>query len=82
MGKADGGFELTAKPGTANIVGPDFPATEVWGFNGDVPGTPIRISHGQPIDATIQNSRALARHTATQCHGRCRWTNSASHPTR
>jgi len=44
MGKADGGFELTAKPGTANIVGPDFPATEVWGFNGDVPGTPIRIS--------------------------------------
>ncbi|MFK7854224.1 MAG: multicopper oxidase family protein [Granulosicoccus sp.] len=64
---ANGGFELTAKPGTANLVGPDFPATEVWGFNGQVPGTPIRIGRGQAVNAIVHN--ALEVPTAVHWHG-------------
>ena len=64
---ADGGFELTARPGKAKLVGPDFPATEVWGFNGQVPGTPIRISRGQSVNATVRN--ALKVPTAVHWHG-------------
>lgn len=63
----NGAFELNAKPGKTKIVGPTFPATDVWGFNGTVPGTPIRISHGQVIDATLNN--ALKVPTAVHWHG-------------
>jgi len=58
---------LTPKPGKTKIVGPDFPATKVWGFDGQVPGTPIRISRGQSIDATINN--ALEVPTTVHWHG-------------
>ncbi len=64
---AENVFELTPKPGEKNIVGPDFPATKVWGFNGQVPGTTIRISHGQAVNATVQN--ALDVPTAVHWHG-------------
>lgn len=60
-------FKITAKPGKTRIVGPQFPATSVWGFDGSVPGTPIRISHGQSLDATIHN--ALEVPTAVHWHG-------------
>jgi len=33
---------ITVTKGQTHIVGPDFPATDVWGFGGQVPGTPIR----------------------------------------
>ena len=59
--------ELTPKAGKTNIVGPDFPATDVWGFNGKVPGTPIRIKHGQSLDATVHN--ALEVPTSVHWHG-------------
>jgi len=64
---ADSGIELIAKPGKTKIVGPDFPATDVWGFNGQVPGTPIRITRGQSVNATVQN--ALEVPTAVHWHG-------------
>jgi len=60
-------FKLTTKAGKTNIVGPDFPATNIWGFNGQVPGTPIRIKHGQAVDATVHNSLKVP--TAVHWHG-------------
>ncbi len=60
-------IELTAKPGKAKIVGRDFPATDIWGFDGQIPGTPIRITHGQALYATIKN--ALNVPTAVHWHG-------------
>ncbi len=60
-------IDVTAQPGQTNIVGPDFPATDVWGFNGEVPGTPIRLRLGQSVDATIHN--ALEVPTAVHWHG-------------
>jgi len=42
----DSGIELTAKPGKANLVGPEFPATDVWGFNGQ---PCIGTAYGYPM---------------------------------
>ncbi len=60
-------FSITTKKGEVNLVGPDFPATKVWGFNGQVPGTPIRVSLGETINAEIHN--ALEVPTAVHWHG-------------
>lgn len=64
---AKSAIEITAKAGTTNLVGPDFPATQVWGFNGQVPGTAIRLRRGQALDATVHN--ALDVPTAVHWHG-------------
>jgi len=60
-------FDITTKKGEINIVGPDFPATDVWGYNGQVPGTPIRVKIGESIDAKVHN--ALQVPTAVHWHG-------------
>ncbi|MBX2886865.1 MAG: multicopper oxidase family protein [Granulosicoccus sp.] len=62
-----GVFDITAEPGKANLVGPQFPATDVWTFNGQIPGSPIRVTRGQSVDATVQN--ALEVPTAVHWHG-------------
>jgi FtsP/CotA-like multicopper oxidase with cupredoxin domain len=58
---------VTTKPGSVHIVGPDFPATDVWGFNGVVPGSPIRCVQGQTLEITVNN--ALNVPTAVHWHG-------------
>jgi len=60
-------INITPKAGEINIVGPQFPATQVWGFDGQVPGTPIRVKLGQTVRATIHN--ALKVPTAVHWHG-------------
>lgn len=65
--KSTSSIQLNTKPGKVSIVGPDFPATDVWGFNGVVPGSPIRIKHGQTIDATVANELEVP--TAVHWHG-------------
>ncbi len=60
-------LQLTPKPGEVNLVGPDFPATEVWGYNGQVPGVPIRLTHGQTLDALVTNGLEVP--TAVHWHG-------------
>ena len=60
-------FLLRAEPGETHLVGPDFPATHVWSFNGQVPGTPIRVSLGERINATLSNH--LEDPTTVHWHG-------------
>ncbi len=60
-------INITARTGKIPIVGPDFPSTDVWGFNGQVPGTPIRIIHGQSVQATVHNELQVP--TAVHWHG-------------
>lgn len=60
-------IKLTAMPGKTHIVGPDFPATDVWGFGGQVPGTPIRCTVGQTLDILVGNSLKVP--TAVHWHG-------------
>lgn len=66
-GLSPGIIEISAEPGKTNLVGPKFPETDVWAFNGQVPGTPIRIRRGQSINATIVNRLEVP--TAVHWHG-------------
>ena len=59
--------ELTTRAGKTNIVGPDFQATDVWGFNGRVPGEPIRFPLGKALHATVNNSLQVP--TSVHWHG-------------
>jgi FtsP/CotA-like multicopper oxidase with cupredoxin domain len=60
-------YALKAAPSKTNIVGPDFEATEVWSFNGEVPGSPIRIPLGQRLTVDVENR--LTEPTAVHWHG-------------
>lgn len=58
---------LDAQQASTNIVGPDFPATDVWAFNGVVPGSPIRLKLGEQLKAVVTNSLEVP--TAVHWHG-------------
>jgi len=58
---------LTAMPSQTNIVGPDFPMTDVWSFNGQIPGVPIRVRRGRELSVQVNNE--LAEPTSVHWHG-------------
>ena len=58
---------IRAEPGRVHIVGPDFPATAIWGYDGQVPGTSIRLVHGQTLQATVHNDLDVP--TTVHWHG-------------
>lgn len=58
---------LRAAPGETYLVGPNAPSTSVWTFNGQVPGTPIRITQGDPLAITLSNELEVP--TAVHWHG-------------
>jgi FtsP/CotA-like multicopper oxidase with cupredoxin domain len=60
-------FTLRAAPSKTNIVGPDFEATDVWSFNGEIPGSPIRIPLGSPLRVDVENQ--LSEPSAVHWHG-------------
>lgn len=60
-------FILRAERGETHLVGPDFPATRVWSFNSQVPGTPVRVKLGQTVKATLENH--LTDPTSIHWHG-------------
>lgn len=60
-------FDISAKPGKVHLVGPDFPATRIWGFNGQVPGSLIRVQHGDTLDLDVKNSLDVP--TSVHWHG-------------
>jgi len=60
-------FQLEPQPGKANLVGPDFPATEIWGYNGQVPGPELRITQGSRLQAVVTNGLDVP--TAVHWHG-------------
>lgn len=59
--------ELVTQKGEALIVGPDFPATPVWTFNGKVPGTPVRSPAGKELILSVVNELDVP--TAVHWHG-------------
>lgn len=58
---------LTPRPGEVSLVGPDFPATAVWGFDGQVPGPGLRVKRGQSLRIDVTN--ALPQPTSVHWHG-------------
>ncbi len=58
---------IRAQSGRVHIVGPDFPATAIWGYDGQVPGTSIRLVHGQALEASVHNDLDVP--TSVHWHG-------------
>jgi len=58
------GFVLYGSP---TFFTTDFPATAVWGFNGQVPGLPLRVRRGDTLDAVVANELDVP--TSVHWHG-------------
>jgi FtsP/CotA-like multicopper oxidase with cupredoxin domain len=60
-------FTITARPGRAPLVGGGYPDTDVWAYNGTVPGPEIRVRQGDRVRITVRNE--LAEETTVHWHG-------------
>lgn len=60
-------IHLGAQPGRALLVGGSHPKTEVWGYNGLVPGPEIRVRQGDRLRVLLENR--LPEDTTIHWHG-------------
>lgn len=60
-------FKLVAKPSRWPIVGGRHPETDVWCYEGRIPGPAIHIRQGQPVRLVVENQ--LAQDTTVHWHG-------------
>jgi FtsP/CotA-like multicopper oxidase with cupredoxin domain len=59
--------QLVAGPARAQLVPASYPQTEVWAYNGTVPGPLIRLRQGDRLRARVRN--ALSEGTTVHWHG-------------
>src|SRR6516165_1377121 len=59
--------KLTAAAGHVALVGKPHPATDVWCYDGHVPGAEIRLRQGEPFRIIVQNN--LTEGTTVHWHG-------------
>jgi len=60
-------YRLAAKLAVANLTGEGHPDTTVWAYDGTVPGTELRIRHGDPLRIVVNNK--LGEDTTVHWHG-------------
>jgi FtsP/CotA-like multicopper oxidase with cupredoxin domain len=60
-------FNLTAAPARWPIVGKPYPDTDVWCYDGRVPGPELRVPQGEPVRVTVANK--LEQDTTVHWHG-------------
>jgi FtsP/CotA-like multicopper oxidase with cupredoxin domain len=60
-------IELAAGPASVPLVGEGYPETEVWAFNGQVPGPVIRARQGERLEIAVRND--LPEPTTVHWHG-------------
>lgn len=58
---------LTAKPGKSQIAPDGYPKTDIWGYDGQVPGPQIRLKQGQRVSRTFVNE--LPQASTVHWHG-------------
>jgi FtsP/CotA-like multicopper oxidase with cupredoxin domain len=58
---------LRLAPARQSLVGAAHPATEVWGYNGTVPGPELRFRQGERLRIEVEN--ALPAETTVHFHG-------------
>ncbi|MGB0847043.1 MAG: multicopper oxidase family protein [Thiolinea sp.] len=68
ISEAQSGFTvLQATTGTVQLAPKEYPATNVWAFDGTVPGTPIRLKQGERVQRVFENK--LKQPSAVHWHG-------------
>jgi FtsP/CotA-like multicopper oxidase with cupredoxin domain len=60
-------YGLTARPGSAPLVGGGRPQTSVWTYDGSVPGPLLRVRQGEPVRIVVHNK--LDQDTTVHWHG-------------
>jgi FtsP/CotA-like multicopper oxidase with cupredoxin domain len=60
-------YTLIARPGKAGLRGPHLQETDIWGFEGRVPGPVLRVRQGERLDVQLVNR--LAQPTTIHWHG-------------
>ena len=60
-------FALVAAPGHWPIAGTQHPNTDVWCYDGQIPGPEIRVRQGDPVRIVVENR--LAEDTTVHWHG-------------
>jgi FtsP/CotA-like multicopper oxidase with cupredoxin domain len=60
-------YRLRAGPARAAMVGSQYPETEVWAYNGQVPGPEIRVRQGERVRIAVENR--LGEETTVHWHG-------------
>lgn len=60
-------YNLELRPGTAQLVEDRSVLTNIWGFDGKVPGPVLRVKQGQPLSVTVTNR--LEQPTSVHWHG-------------
>jgi FtsP/CotA-like multicopper oxidase with cupredoxin domain len=66
-GRTDGFRILQARPGSAKLRGADQPATDIWGYDGVVPGPVLRVRRGEEVRVRLTNG--LPESTTIHWHG-------------
>jgi FtsP/CotA-like multicopper oxidase with cupredoxin domain len=59
--------KLTARVARQQLVPADYPETEVWAFDGSVPGPELRLKQGETLSVTVENR--LPEETTVHWHG-------------
>jgi len=59
--------DLVAMPATVPLIGDKGPATDVWGYNGQVPGPELRLKQGEQLRIKVRND--LKEPTTIHWHG-------------
>jgi FtsP/CotA-like multicopper oxidase with cupredoxin domain len=62
-----GEIRLKPAPGRAALLGADQPGTEVWAYDGAIPGPLLRLKQGEPARIVVANG--LAEDTTVHWHG-------------
>src|SRR5262245_5884818 len=66
-GAAVSEYRLTPRTGRAALLGKSSPQTEVWAYDGMIPGPTLRIRQGEPVRMVIENQ--LDEETTVHWHG-------------
>jgi FtsP/CotA-like multicopper oxidase with cupredoxin domain len=60
-------YRIVAAPGRAHLTGTDQPFTDVWSYDGEIPGRIVRLRQGEPARIVVENR--LAEDTTVHWHG-------------
>jgi FtsP/CotA-like multicopper oxidase with cupredoxin domain len=60
-------YQITAAPARARLAGAARPETDVWTYNGTVPGSLVRLRQGEPARLTVDNR--IDQDTTVHWHG-------------
>lgn len=67
LASAESPVTLTALPASVQLAPPDYPKTEIWGFDGTTPGTLIRVKQGETVRRRFVNN--LPESSSVHWHG-------------